>query len=106
MNENLVERFKRGKGGNYAHQTRVELRVLPQKLNNKIRQYYEPSKKPIEAGPWLDRSEAPTSAEILDVDTDNSSNSDIVEIVPNRETGGWESTGELSHYTIPSCRTH
>jgi len=89
MNEDLIERFKRN------NTTQVEILLLPQKLNNRVRQYYEPTKKPSEAGPWLDRPEMPTSEEIMDTDSDNSSNPDIVEIVPNRETGGWESQSKL-----------
>jgi len=95
MNEDLIERFKRNRGNHRNNTTQVEILLLPQKLNNRVRQYYEPTKKPSEAGPWLDRPEMPTSEEIMDTDSDNSSNPDIVEIVPNRETGGWESQSKL-----------
>jgi helicase required for RNAi-mediated heterochromatin assembly 1 len=100
MNEDLIERFKRSKQGNPVHRTQVELRILPQKLNNKVSKYFEPLKKPAEAGPWLDRHELPTSSEILDIEADNTSSSDIVEIVPNKETEGWESKGEPLLYQI------
>jgi helicase required for RNAi-mediated heterochromatin assembly 1 len=99
MNEDLLERFKRHKGAHRGNKIQVELLLLPQKLNNKVRQYYEPAKKPSDAGPWLNRPEMPTSDEIMDIDTDDSSNPDIVEIVPNRETGGWESQGKLSRHS-------
>jgi hypothetical protein len=97
MHEDLLERFKRGKQGKPVNRTHVELRILPQKLNNKVSKYFEPIKKPSDAGPWLDRHESPTSSEILDIEGGNTSNSDIVEIVPNKETGGWESKGEPLH---------
>jgi helicase required for RNAi-mediated heterochromatin assembly 1 len=104
MNEDLIERFKRGNGGK-GHTTRAEVLILPQKLNNKVRQYYEPVEKPLAAGPWLNRPEIPTSAEILDIENVNSSSSDIVEIVPNRTIGGWESKSEPLHHTATSSRT-
>ena len=107
MNEDLIERFKRAKGKmpHRSNTTQTEIWLLPQKLNNRVRQYYEPVKKPSEAGPWLDRPEVPMSDEILDIDSDNSSSSDVVEIVPIRETGGWESQGELSHHTYTAHST-
>jgi helicase required for RNAi-mediated heterochromatin assembly 1 len=99
MNEDLIERFKRTKGAHRGNKIQAEILLLPQKLNNKVRQYYEPSKKPSEAGAWLHRPEMPTSNEIMDID-DDSSNPEIVEIAPNRETGGWESQGEFSHHSL------
>lgn len=99
MNEDLIERFKRHKGANRSNKTQVEVLLLPQKLNNRVRQYYEPVKNPSQAGPWLNRPELPTSDEIMDIDSDNSSNPDIVEIAPNRETGGWESQGKSSPHS-------
>lgn len=102
MNEDLIERFKRNKGAHRSNKTQVEVLLLPQKLNNRVQQYYEPVKEPSQAGPWLKRPELPTSDEIMDIDTDNPSNPDIVEIVPNRETGGWESQGKSSpHLPAP-----
>jgi helicase required for RNAi-mediated heterochromatin assembly 1 len=98
MNEDLIERFKRTKNGQRGNKIQAEILLLPQKLNNKVRQYYEPAKKPSEAGPWLNRPEIPTSNEIMDID-DDSSNSEVVEIAPNRETGGWESQGKFSHHS-------
>lgn len=99
MNEDLIERFRRNKGAHRSNKIQAEILLLPQKLNTRIRQYYEPAKKPSDAGPWLDRPEMPTSDEIMDIDSDNSSNPDIVEIVPNRETGGWESQGKFSRHS-------
>jgi hypothetical protein len=106
MNEDLIERFKRGQQGRSVNRTHVELRILPQKLNNKVSKYFEPLKKPSDAGPWLDRHESPTSSEILDIEGDNSSNSDIVAIVPNKETGGWESKGEPLQLSNPYSLQH
>ena len=105
MNEELIERFKRHKNNPRGNKAQAEVWLLPQKLNNRVRQYYEPSKKPSEAEPWLNRPEMPTSDEIMDIDSDNSSNPDIVEIVPNRETGGWESQGELSRHSPAAWST-
>jgi hypothetical protein len=99
MNENLIERFKRSKDAHRGNKTQVEILLLPQKLNNRVRQYYEPAKKPSEAGPWLNRPAMPNSNEIMDIDNDDTSNPEIVEIVPNRETGGWESQGKFSHHS-------
>ena len=99
MNEDLLERFRRSKGSHRGNKTQVEALLLPPKLNNRVRQYYEPAKKPLEAGPWLHRPEVPTSNEIMDIDNDDSSNPEIVEIVPNRETGGWESQGKFSRHS-------
>lgn len=96
MNENLIERFQRNKHAHRNNKAQVDTWLLPQKLNNRVRQYYEPAKKLLQAEPWLSRPEVPTSDEMMDLDTDNSSNPDIVEIVPNRETGGWESQGKSS----------
>jgi len=93
MNEDLIEKFKRGKHAHRGNKQQAEIWLLPQKLNNRVRQYYEPAKTATVAGPWLSRPGIPSSDELLDIDSDNSSNPDIVEIVPNRETGGWESQG-------------
>lgn len=102
MNEDLLERFKRGKIARRGNQTQVEIRILPSKLNSKVREYYEPARKPSGAGPWLDHSEVPTSNELLDIGSDNSSSSDFVEIVPNKETGWWGSKGELARRALPA----
>lgn len=95
MHDNLLERFKRGKYGNKGQKDQVQILVLPQKLNNKVREYYEPTRRPSDAGGWLSYHEVPTSAEVLDLPSDGSSGPGIVELEPNREAGGWESKGEL-----------
>jgi hypothetical protein len=100
MNEDLIESFKRGKSAHRGNKQQTEIWLLPQKLNNRVRQYYEPVKKASTAGPWLKRPEMLTSDELLDIDSDDSSNPDVVEIVPNRETGGWESQGKPSRHTL------
>lgn len=98
MNEDLVERFRRAKMADRKapNKAQAEVWILPQKLNAKVRQYFDYVAKPADAGPWLDRSEVPASAEILDVDGDGDGNSDVLEIVPNKVTGSWESKGEYS----------
>ncbi|KAM0718692.1 hypothetical protein Q7P37_005763 [Cladosporium fusiforme] len=94
MNGTLLERFDREKrsqmGARNTQQT-AEVWLLQPKLNARVREYYQPTRKPADAGPWLDRPELPTAAEILDVEGDGSSTSDVVEIVPNRVEGAWES---------------
>lgn len=97
MNDNLLEKFelaKRSKRGNRDDKQTAEVWLLPPKLNASVREYYQSTKKPADAGPWLDRPELPTTAEILDDDGDGSSTSDVVEIVPNRAEGAWESKGQ------------
>lgn len=94
MNENLVERFGRSRKGIRPDGDEARVWIQPQKLNHKVREYFEDAKKHIEGGHWLDRPEVPTSSEVLDQDTGSSSSSDIVEIVPNKPVGSWESKGE------------
>ena len=76
--------------------------MLREKLNLKVQEYYQPAQKPLSAGPWLDRPELPTSAEVLDIDGDSES-SDVVEIAPNKIEGPWKSKGESS-LSIPPSR--
>lgn len=106
MNENLLERFTRNKhgargGANHHNNSnssgdkqKADIWVLPQKLNPRVREYYQATRKPADSGPWVDRPELPTSAEILDLDGEGSTSSEIVEIVPNKPQGAWESKGE------------
>lgn len=98
MNENLLERFQRGKPGRKDHGgDSIQVWIQPQKLNNLVSEYYEAPRKPVEAGPWLERLELPSSAEILDVDGEGgSSSSEIVDLVPNKPKGPWESKGTYS----------
>lgn len=98
MNDNLLEKFelaKRSKRGNRDNKETADVWLLPPKLNASVREYYQPTRKPADAGSWLDRPELPTTAEILDDDGDSSSASDVVEIVPNRAEGAWESKGQF-----------
>ncbi|KAK5720360.1 hypothetical protein LTR17_015077 [Elasticomyces elasticus] len=90
MNENLVERFGRQRRAARTIGDQALVWVVPPQLNRKIREYYDESKKTVDGGPWLDRPEVPTSAEILDTDIISSNSSDIVELVPNRPKGAWE----------------
>lgn len=49
---------------------------------------------------WTRRPEIPTSAEMLDEEPGNSSStSDIIEMVPNKRHGAWESKGKLNSPT-------
>ena len=101
MKENLLERFARSKHGPRAeNKQKVDIWVLPQKPNLKVREYYQNTRKPANAGPWVDRPEVPTAAELLDQDGEGSSSSEIVEIVPNKPKGAWESTGK--QYSDPT----
>lgn len=95
MNEDLIERFERSKYSNSRWSPeKVDIWVLPPKLNRLVSEYYQEPRKPLDAGPWLDRPELPTSDEVMDRDGGNASSSDIVDIVPNRPQGAWESKGK------------
>ena len=92
MNEDLVERLRRSRPPRPARE-QAEVWIMPQKLNLKVREYFDPAKKPVQGGPWLDRPEIPTSGEVLDIESESSSSSGPVEIVPNRPKGAWEDKG-------------
>ena len=94
MNENFVERFGRCRLGIQPEIQGAHVWIRPQRLNPKVRQYFEDGKTAIDGGQWLRRPEIPTSDEVMDTDTDRSSSSDVVEIVPNKLEGAWESKGE------------
>ncbi|KAF2858937.1 P-loop containing nucleoside triphosphate hydrolase protein [Piedraia hortae CBS 480.64] len=98
MNEHLVERFVRSRRAPKADTEPVEGQSAPsenERPNPLIRKYFfEDAVRPVEGGSWLCRKEIPTSSEILDIDTGNCNNPDIVEIVPNRPQGAWESKEE------------
>jgi helicase required for RNAi-mediated heterochromatin assembly 1 len=100
MNENLFERFSRNRRADAG--SKDQSSPMREKLNTKVQEYYQPAQKPLGAGPWLDRSELPTSAEVLDID-DESMGSDVVEIAPNKIEGPWGSKGE-SLLRIPPSR--
>lgn len=110
MNENLIERFSRARRGiaknNNDDRAQAEVWLLPRKLNSAVRQYYQPVRKPAEAGRWLDRPEMPNSAEIMDTEEGGSSSSDVVEIVPNRLEGAWESKGKKSDRQLELLHTN
>lgn len=91
MNEQLQERFGRSRRAFKEERAQVELWAMPQKLNLKVREYFEDAKKVVDGGPWLDRPEIPSSKEVLDTETESTSSSDNVEIIPNRPKGAWES---------------
>lgn len=72
--------------------------MLPQRLNEKIREYFQDPTTPVSGGEWLKRSEIPTSEEILDKDITSTGvstggSSDVV-LIPNKRKGAWQSKGE------------
>ena len=95
MNENLLERFGRSKRAFRMGNEQAHVWIQPQRLNSKIREYFDPPNIEVGGGTWLKRPEIPSSGEVLDTDTENSSNSDVIEVIPNKRDGAWESTGEL-----------
>ena len=100
MNEDLIERFSRHRRADGPSNDRTSM--LREKLNPKVQEYYQPAQKPLGAGPYLDRPEIPTSAEVMDMD-DDSATSDVVEIAPNNIEGPWESKGESSPKLPQTC---
>lgn len=98
MNENLSERFGRSRRGVRAPTGQAAVWILPQKLNMKVREYFEDSKKPAEGGSWLLRPEIPTSAEVLDIETGGSHTSSEVQLRHIRRKGAYSSKGEKRTY--------
>lgn len=97
MNEVLVERFRAGYRNSHVGGQEVLFSALPQQLNLRIREYFMDAAKTKSDSAWTTRPEIPTSAEVLDEESGNSpSNSDIIEIVPNKCHGAWESKGKLN----------
>ena len=94
MNEHLTERVARSRKGFKPEKESADVWILPQRLNLKVREYFENANKPVDGGPWLDRPEIPTSREILDFDSEGSTSSSVVELVANKPKGGWASKGE------------
>lgn len=88
-----MERFGRSRRGVKPGQNQAHIWVLPQKLNLKVRQYFDDAKKAVDGGQWLHRPEIPTSGEIMDTDTTSSTSSDIVELTANKPRGAWGSKG-------------
>jgi len=93
MNENLVERFGRARRAVRHEREQAQVWILPSTLNLRIRNYFQPSTVPVHGGAWLSRPAIPSSEEILDTDTASSISAEIVEIVPNKPEGAWESKG-------------
>lgn len=94
MNEHILERFRRGTKPARGEREQAAVWILPQKLNLKVRQYFDEARRPVDGGLWLNRPEIPTSGEVLDIETNGSSSSGVVEIVPNKLNGAWESKGQ------------
>lgn len=99
MNEQLTERFGRSRSAFKPERDQAQIWILPQRLNEKIRQYFEESNSPVAGGEWLTRSEIPTSEEILDEDPSSTGGStggsSDVFVTPNKKRGAWESKGGL-----------
>lgn len=98
MNGHLTERFGRSRSAFRPESDRADVSILPQRLNEKIRQYFDDINSPVAGGDWITRSEIPTSEEILDEDTSSASGSvggspDVV-IIPNKCRGPWPSKGK------------
>ncbi|KAK0279177.1 hypothetical protein LTR35_008912 [Friedmanniomyces endolithicus] len=91
MNENLLERFGRARRAFRPEREQAQVWILPSTLNLRIRNYFQPSTVPIHGSAWLSRPAVPSTEEILDTDTASSNSADIVEIVPNKPQGAWES---------------
>lgn len=99
MNEHLTERLPRLPRGAGPHIGSVDVWIQPQKLNPQIRRYFDDAKKHVDGGAWLQRPEIPTANELLDTadfGSGSGSSSDVVEIVPNKRKGLWESNGTIS----------
>lgn len=93
MNENIVERWSRLPWASERRMDTAEAFIAPPALNKRIRKYFEDAEKPVDGGSWLSRPEFPTCGEVLDTDTHSSGSSDIVELIPNKPKGAWESKG-------------
>lgn len=107
MNEHVQERFGRSRRGvqaNYQPQ-QAKVLILPQKLNTRIREYYQTPQPPAECGNWARRPEFPTADEVLDLDTGGSSSSDStgsVIIPTNKVKGAFDGTEHYlsTHYEL------
>ncbi|RMZ33255.1 hypothetical protein D0859_02627 [Hortaea werneckii] len=103
MNESLVERFRAGTRDSHFGGQEVLFSALPQQLNLRIREYFMDAAKTTSDSAGTTRPEIPTSAEVLDEESGNtSSTSDIIEIVPNKRHGAWESKEAYlsAHYEL------
>lgn len=96
MNEDIRERFR----GPRSQRIQADVLILPQKLNAKVREYYE-APAPT-GGDWLARSEIPGSAEIMDRENLSNASSDIVELPANKLLGPFTSKEEYlqTHYEL------
>lgn len=96
MNEHLAERFGRSRRPEKTIGNSVDVLVLPQALNPRVREYFDPPKAAVQGGAWLQRPEVPSSAEVLDQDgldtTGSSASSDVV-LPVNKKRGPWASKG-------------
>ncbi|RMY70084.1 hypothetical protein D0863_06021 [Hortaea werneckii] len=103
MNEMLVERFRAGISTSHSGGQEVLISAFPQQLNPRIREYFMDAAKTTSDSVWTRRPEIPTSAEMLDEEPGNSSStSDIIEMVPNKRHGAWESKEAYlsAHYEL------
>lgn len=100
MNEHLQERFGRSRNVDRRGVAVAKVWILPPRLNLKVREYFDAA--PTEGGAWLSKPEIPTTAEILDLDTDSAASSDVIELEPNRPKGAWDSKEQYlsTHYEL------
>lgn len=100
MDEDLTERFGRSRSAFRPQSERAEVWVLPQRLNEKVKGYYDELNSPVAAGEWATRAEIPTSSEIMDEATSSTGGSaggsSEVLIPLNKRKGAWSSKGGLT----------
>lgn len=66
VNAHLTERFGRATSQNNTSIPNDNIpSSTPSRVNNDIRQYMQLAKRPVTAGPWIDKPEIPSSLEIL-----------------------------------------
>lgn len=76
-----------------ANTERAEVLLVPPKLNPKIFEYTKLVLVGKTRSSWLNRSELPSEEEVLDMENSNESNPSVVEILPNKPVGPWDSKG-------------
>ncbi|KAK4967576.1 hypothetical protein LTR66_011920 [Elasticomyces elasticus] len=95
MNSDLVERFGRSRLGVEPRDDAHAGTPQPQRVNHKVREYYEATKVKVEGEPWQSRPELPSSAEVLDLPENEGEDDGDVVLIPNMPNGAWQSK---SHY--------
>nr|POF07036.1 helicase required for rnai-mediated heterochromatin assembly 1 [Quercus suber] len=94
MNEDLEERFGRGKNTAKNHRSQTtNIFLLPSQLNPNVRTYFHDAPNDSDAPSWLSRDEIPSSDEVMEEHASDASRADRMKIVPNKPEGAWESKG-------------